>query len=93
MLSFCSFFNITFSALSDGYNLYDYQLNQAFYDSFNFEQEFRSPELKALVSVTKSDHMLELNIELNGKIELICDLTAKAFNYLVNHKMKLLIKF
>lgn len=86
-------FVIKIASLSDGINNFDFKLNQDFFDSFQFEQEFESPDLKVFVTLDKKNNILDLNIKLEGEVGLLCDLSADLYQQKIKHEILLIVNF
>jgi uncharacterized metal-binding protein YceD (DUF177 family) len=85
-------FNIVFSGLKLGIHHFNYQLDQKFFDLFDFT-EMEEPNLTIDLQFLKKDNMLELDFTLNGSFTATCDVTGEPFNLPLSDTFHLLIKF
>lgn len=63
---------IPFSGLKDGTHDFDFVLGDDFLRSTGVE-EFLGGEMKAHVTLEKSEHLLVTNIHVDGHIDMLCD--------------------
>ncbi len=85
-------FDIVFSSLSLGKHLFTFELNDEFFEFFEYTDH---KKLKATVAValTKHNTFLELEFKLKGKVEVICDRTGEPFLQKIKDSFNLLVKF
>lgn len=86
-------YDVSFTGLSLGNHDYDFHLTQAFFDLFEFEQEFLNPDLSLQLNLDKKSNFLELKFTLKGNVELICDITNEPFSQKLKNQGNLLVKF
>ena len=86
-------YNIIFSGLPLGKTDFDFEITQSFFDLFQFEQDFSDPKITALVVLDKKSSMLELHFQLNGTVNVVCDLTNEPFDQLIKNETHLIVKF
>ena len=85
-------FDIPFVGLKVGKHQFDYQIDNAFFEAFNFD-EFASSKVEVKVDLEKKSNMLELDIAGNGVVNVPCDLTDEPFDQPVSGKLRLVVKF
>ena len=85
-------FLIPFAGLKLGKHQFEYQINKAFFDSFDYD-DFESTAIKVSVVFEKKNTMLELNIKHNGTVYVPCDLTNEMFDLPIKGKGRLLVQF
>jgi uncharacterized metal-binding protein YceD (DUF177 family) len=85
-------FLIPFIGLKLGKHQFEYQINKAFFDHFEFD-EFESANIKVKVVLEKKETMLELNFKHSGTIFVPCDLTNEDFDLPIKGKIKLIVRF
>lgn len=83
---------IPFAGLKIGKHQFDYQLDNTFFEHFNFS-EFNSANIKVEVVLEKKSTMLELNFKHKGTVNVPCDLSNEAFDLPIKGKLKLIVKF
>jgi len=85
-------FLIPFIGLKLGKHQFEYQINKAFFDDFDYD-EFESSEIKVNVVLEKKSTMLELHFKHKGTVHVPCDLTGEMFDLPVKGKIKLVVQF
>jgi len=87
------YYNVSFAGLSLGKHDFEFHVTQPFFDLFEFEQDFRNPDLKIQLVLDKKNNFLELDFKLSGAVELDCDLTNEAYNQELKGKSEIIVKF
>lgn len=83
---------IEISKLSNKRHEYEFDSGNAFFS--NFEQSLiEEGSFKVNLSLDKSETMMSLYFLITGTIKLICDRTLEPFDYPINIKQKLILKF
>ena len=85
-------FLIPFIGLKLGKHQFDYQINKAFFDFFEYD-DFESSDIKVSVVLEKKSTMLELNFKHKGTVHVPCDLTNEMFDMPIKGKLKLIVQF
>lgn len=85
-------FLIPFVGLKLGKHQFEYQINKAFFDSFDYD-EFESSDIKVNVVLEKKSTMLELKFKHKGTVHVPCDLTSEMFDLPVKGEVKLVVQF
>ena len=85
-------FLIPFAGLKLGKHQFEYQINKAFFDSFDYD-EFESSDIKVNVVLEKKSTMLELNFKHKGTVHVPCDLTNEMFDLPIKGKVRLVVQF
>ena len=85
-------FLIPFLGLKLGKHQFEYQINKAFFDHFEYD-EFDSSAIKVNLVLEKQSTMLELNFKHSGTINVPCDVTNEMFDLPVKGKLKLIVRF
>ena len=85
-------FLIPFIGLKLGKHQFEYQINKAFFESFDYD-EFESADIKVSVVFDKKNTMLELNFKHKGTIHVPCDLTNEMFDFPIKGKVKVIVQF
>lgn len=83
---------IQFVGLKLGKHQFDYQLDNSFFEHFEFD-DFNSANLKVKVVLEKKNTMLELSFKHKGTVNVPCDLTNENFDLAVKGKLNLIVKF
>mgnify|MGYP005988684833 CR=1 FL=1 len=85
-------FNIPFVGLKEGSHLFQYQIEEKFFEAFQFD-EFNETNLKADLIFVKKSTLFELSFTINGTVNLPCDTTGEPFDLAINGTLDLIVKF
>lgn len=85
-------FLIPFVGLKLGKHHFEYQINNAFFENFDYD-EFQNSGIKVAVVLDKKSNMLELDFKHKGTVNVPCDLTGEDFDLPIKGKMKLIVRF
>ena len=83
---------IPFVGLKLGKHQFEYQINNAFFEIFDYT-EFQNSNIKVNVVLEKKSNMLELSFKHVGTVNVPCDLTSEDFDLPIKGKMKLIVRF
>ncbi|HBK83144.1 MAG TPA: hypothetical protein DDZ41_06030 [Flavobacterium sp.] len=83
---------IQFVGLKLGKHQFDYQIDNSFFEHFEFK-EFNSSNIDVVVQLEKKTTLLELIIKHKGIVNVPCDLTGEDFDLSIKSKIKLIVKF
>jgi uncharacterized metal-binding protein YceD (DUF177 family) len=83
---------IPFVGLKLGKHQFEYQINNAFFEIFDYN-EFENSNIKVNVVLEKKSNMLELSFKHEGTVNVPCDLTSEDFDLPTKSKMKLIVRF
>ena len=65
-------FSIPFSSLKDGTHEFDFKVSDPFFEAFPFS-EIKRGNVDVHVTMSKSFHIMTLNITMKGEVEQVCD--------------------
>lgn len=85
-------FLIPFIGLKVGKHQFEYQINNTFFENFDYD-EFESSDIKVNVVLEKKSALLELNFKHKGTVNVSCDLTSEMFDLPIKGKIKLIVNF
>lgn len=85
-------FNIQFVGLKEGKHLFEYTIDNKFFEAFNYD-EFESANVKVDLTFTKKSTLLELLFEASGTVEVPCDITNELYHQEIEASMPLVVKF
>lgn len=85
-------FNIPFVGLKEGSHLFEYQIDKTFFEAFQFD-EFNNTNVKADITFVKKSTLLELSFNINGTVNVPCDITNELFDLPINGNLNLVVKF
>ncbi|MFN2260934.1 MAG: DUF177 domain-containing protein [Psychroflexus sp.] len=83
---------IPFVGLKVGQHRFEYDINNSFFELFDF-QEFNDVDVKAELLLTKKENMLELDFEFKGLVNVNCDVTLEPFDQPISNTLSLVVKF
>ncbi|WP_413999565.1 YceD family protein [Flavobacterium sp. W1B] len=83
---------IPFVGLKLGKHHFEYQIANAFFEIFDYD-EFQNSEIKVNVVLEKKSNMLELTFKHKGTVNVPCDLTSEDFDMPVKGDMRLIVRF
>jgi len=85
-------FDIPFSGLRQGKHNFEYTINNAFFESFGYD-EFNATAIVLNITLKKMSTMLELEMNASGTVNVDCDLTSEPFEQPVSAELELVVKF
>ena len=85
-------FLIPFVGLKLGKHQFEFQINNTFFDRFDYH-EYESSDIKVQVVLDKKSTMLELNFKQKGVVNVPCDLTGELFDLPIKAKLKFVVQF
>jgi uncharacterized metal-binding protein YceD (DUF177 family) len=85
-------YTITFSGLELGAHDFEYQLDRAFFEHFEFT-EIEAGTLSATVHMEKKTNRLELLFSISGTVTVRCDVSDQPFEMPLQNQLELIVKF
>ncbi|MDT0558004.1 DUF177 domain-containing protein [Ichthyenterobacterium sp. W332] len=85
-------YNIPFVGLKLGKHLFDFEINNSFFDFFEYD-EFNDVNVLTSLEFEKKTTLLELHFNISGIVNVNCDLTNEPYNQNVNGEFDLVVKF
>lgn len=85
-------FLIQFTGLKLGEHQFEYQIENDFFDLFNYS-EFNSANIQVNITMLKKTTMLELQFTHKGTVNVPCDITNEDFDLPIEGSLNLLVKF
>lgn len=86
-------YDIEFSGLKVGKHEFSFEVDEAFFQMFDAEQEFEKINITVEVLLDKHSTFLEFFIRILGKVWLVCDITTESFEYFLENETKVLVKY
>ncbi|WP_396168708.1 YceD family protein [Flavobacterium sp.] len=83
---------IPFIGLKLGKHHFEYQIDNAFFEIFDYH-EFNNSDIKVNVVLEKKSTLLELAFKHQGTVNVPCDMTNEEFDLPIKGKMKLIVRF
>jgi uncharacterized metal-binding protein YceD (DUF177 family) len=85
-------YNIEIFRLSDKVHTFDYEINDSFF--LSFEGSYLSKgNLKATVTLNKSDRYIRSNIIIHGEVELTCDRSLEPYLHSVDVNEEIIFNY
>jgi uncharacterized metal-binding protein YceD (DUF177 family) len=85
-------FTIPFVGLKQGKHNFEYQIDNTFFEHFEYE-EFNDSSVKVEVVFDKKTTLLELNFKISGTVNINCDITNEAYDQEISNESNLIVKF
>ena len=85
-------YDIQFVGLKLGKHIYDYEINQTFFEYFEFD-EFNTINVNLNIHLEKKTTLLELNFFGNGSVNINCDVSNEPYDQPINFNFNLVVKF
>ena len=85
-------FNIPFIGLKQGKHLFDYEIDNTFFEAFGFN-DFNSSKLEITLVFDKKSTFFELNLRVNGFVNVDCDTSLEPYEQEIKGNMPLVVNF
>lgn len=85
-------FIIPFVGLKDKKHLFDYQIDDKFFEHFGYE-EFTKANIHVELEFDKKSTVFELNFNINGTVGVFCDVTNEPFDLPIQNSLFMVVKF
>jgi len=85
-------YKIPFSGLTAGKHNFEFEIDDKFFDCFEHSL-VKKGNLLAKVSLQKQENMLVVNFDINGYIQLSCDVCLSDFNSSTHFQERIIVKF
>ena len=83
---------IPFIGLKLGKHHFEYQISNAFFEIFDYN-EYQDSNIKVNVVLEKKSTLLELAFKHKGTVNVPCDMTNEEFDLPIKGNMKLIVRF
>ena len=85
-------FNVHFVGLKEGGHLFEYTIDNTFFEFFNYD-EFLKSKIKIQLNFTKKNTHFELDFIAKGYVNIPCDTTSELFDLDLNPSVSIVVKF
>lgn len=85
-------FNIPFSGLKQGKHNFNFEIDNTFFDSFEYD-DFKDAKINLDVLLNKTSTMMELDFEIDGTVNVACDITSEPYDQAISSQLRLVVKF
>ena len=83
---------VKFIGLKNGTHNFQLPLYKSFFETFEYS-EFNSVDINVDLVLVKKSTIIELSLKGTGSVNINCTLTNEPFDYQINSKLNLLVKF
>jgi uncharacterized metal-binding protein YceD (DUF177 family) len=85
-------FNIQFVGLKLGNHVFEYEIDNTFFEAFDFD-EFHNSNIHVTLDFAKKNNLLELNFQMKGTVNVDCDVSLEAYDQEIEGDFSMVIKF
>ncbi|WP_353777166.1 YceD family protein [Winogradskyella sp. 3972H.M.0a.05] len=85
-------YTIPFVGLKLGKHHFEYEIDNSFFEHFEYD-EFNAVSIASELLFEKKTTLLELSFNVNGSVNVNCDLTNEPFDLPIDGEFKLVVKF
>ena len=85
-------FNIHYTGLKDESHLFEYQIDNTFFEAYNFDDFFET-NINVALQLEKKSTLLDLSFTAKGTINIACDLSGEPFDQEISASLALIVKF
>ncbi|OBQ51978.1 DUF177 domain-containing protein [Tamlana sp. s12] len=85
-------FTIPFVGLKIGKHHFEYEIEQSFFEHFEYE-DFNDVKVHVDLVLEKKSTLLELHFKISGWVNVHCDLTNEPYNQDIENDFDLVVKF
>ena len=85
-------FIIPFIGLKLGKHHFDYQIDKAFFEHFEYD-DFNDVNIKTVLVFEKKTTLLELHFKISGSVNVNCDISNEPYDQKIKGSFDLVVKF
>jgi uncharacterized metal-binding protein YceD (DUF177 family) len=85
-------FNIPFVGLKEGKHLFQYKVDNTFFELYNYN-EFEKSSINVTLEFVKKSTLFELEFTASGSVNVPCDVTNEYFDLEITATLPLVVKF
>jgi uncharacterized metal-binding protein YceD (DUF177 family) len=85
-------FNIPFVGLKEGKHFFEYAIDNAFFEFYNFD-EFEKSSISVTLEFVKKSTLFELTFSASGTVNVPCDVSGECFDLEITATLPLVVKF
>ncbi|MFH6770692.1 YceD family protein [Gaetbulibacter aestuarii] len=85
-------YTIPFVGLKQGKHHFEYEIDNTFFEYFEFD-DFNAAQLKADVTLDKKSAHLEFHFDVSGTVNVNCDITNEPYEQPISNTFDLVVKF
>ena len=85
-------FNIPFVGLKEGKHLFEYKIDNTFFELYDYN-EFEKSSINVTLEFVKKSTLFELEFTASGSVNVPCDVTNEYFDLEITATLPLVVKF
>jgi uncharacterized metal-binding protein YceD (DUF177 family) len=85
-------FNIQFVGLKEGKHLFEYSIDNKFFEAFNYD-DYNDASIKVSLTFVKKSTLFELVFITEGTVEVPCDLTNELYDQEIDSELPVVVNF
>ena len=85
-------FNIQYTGLKDESQLFKYQIDNTFFEAYNFDDFFET-NINVTLQLEKKSTLFNLSFTAKGTVNIACDVSGEPFDQEINATLALIVKF
>ena len=85
-------FNIRYVGLKNESHLFEYQIDNTFFEAYNFDEFFES-NINVSLTLEKKSTLMNLFFTASGSINIACDVSGEAFDQEMKAALSLIVNF
>ena len=85
-------FNIQFVGLKEGNHVFNFTIDNKFFEAFNFD-DFINSSIEVSLTFVKKSTLFELVFAAKGTVEVPCDITSELYHQEIATELPLVVKF
>ena len=85
-------FNIPFVGLNQGNHLFEYEIDNSFFEAFDFD-EFHDSLIVVSLDFMKKNTFFELYFRIEGSVHIDCEISLESYDQEIDGKFDLIVKF
>ncbi len=85
-------FAIGFSSLKEGKHLFNYKIENPFFEQFDYS-EIENGSLEVAIELEKKSTLMNARFQINGEVEVMCDRCTDYYSQKINSSQELIYKF
>ena len=85
-------FLIPFIGLKNGTHQFDFPIKDDFFEDYQ-DKDFNEVNINAVILLNKKNTLLELQVTIDGSVNVPCDVTNQDFDLPIEGEIKMIVKF
>jgi len=85
-------FNIHYTGLKNGSHSFNYQIDNTFFEAYNFDDFFET-NINVALQLEKKSTLFNLSFTAKGTVNIACDVSGESFDQEISASLTLIVKF